>query len=189
MIGDLVQPTHLLLILIVALLVLGPKRLPEVGKSLGRGLRDFRDAVSNYSPDSLLQSDEPTVHAAEAGESELHREPPAAAAAAQGAPREASPPTPSDGESSPHSETTSDGASPPRSGTLPNGGTTPNGGAIASTASTSGNDTAEDPTAVHHPTEPAGSAPKAPHAPTAPTDAEPVDAEVVPDEHAGRASG
>ena len=46
MVGDILQPTHLLFILVIALLVLGPKRLPEVGKSLGRGLRDFRNALS-----------------------------------------------------------------------------------------------------------------------------------------------
>lgn len=46
MIGDILQPTHLLFILVIALLVLGPKRLPEVGRALGRGLRDFRSAVS-----------------------------------------------------------------------------------------------------------------------------------------------
>jgi sec-independent protein translocase protein TatA len=45
-IGDILQPTHLLFVLVVALLVLGPKRLPEVGKSLGTGLRDFRAAMS-----------------------------------------------------------------------------------------------------------------------------------------------
>jgi len=45
-IGDILQPTHLLFILVVALLVLGPKRLPEVGRALGRGLRDFRNALS-----------------------------------------------------------------------------------------------------------------------------------------------
>jgi sec-independent protein translocase protein TatA len=45
-IGDILQPTHLLFVLVVALLVLGPKRLPEVGRSLGRGLRDFRNAMS-----------------------------------------------------------------------------------------------------------------------------------------------
>ncbi len=44
--GDILQPTHLLFILFVALLVLGPKRLPEVGRSLGRGIRDFRSAMS-----------------------------------------------------------------------------------------------------------------------------------------------
>lgn len=46
MIGDILQPTHLLFVLVIALLVLGPKRLPEVGRSLGRGLRDFRSALS-----------------------------------------------------------------------------------------------------------------------------------------------
>ena len=46
MIGDILQPTHLLFVLVVALLVLGPKRLPEVGRSLGKGLRDFRSALS-----------------------------------------------------------------------------------------------------------------------------------------------
>jgi len=45
-IGDILQPTHLLFVLVVALLVLGPKRLPEVGRALGRGLRDFRNALS-----------------------------------------------------------------------------------------------------------------------------------------------
>lgn len=47
MIGDILQPTHLLFVLVIALLVLGPKRLPEVGRSLGRGLRDFRNALSS----------------------------------------------------------------------------------------------------------------------------------------------
>jgi sec-independent protein translocase protein TatA len=43
---DIVQPTHLLLLLVVALFVLGPKRLPSAAKSLGKGMRDFRSAVS-----------------------------------------------------------------------------------------------------------------------------------------------
>ncbi len=46
MVGDILQPTHLIFVLVIALLVLGPKRLPEVGRSLGRGLRDFRMAMS-----------------------------------------------------------------------------------------------------------------------------------------------
>jgi sec-independent protein translocase protein TatA len=49
MVGDILQPTHLLLILVVALLVLGPKRLPEVGRSVGKGLRDFRQAVTGVT--------------------------------------------------------------------------------------------------------------------------------------------
>lgn len=49
MVGDILQPTHLLFILVVALLVLGPKRLPEVGRTLGTGLRDFRQAINGES--------------------------------------------------------------------------------------------------------------------------------------------
>ena len=36
----------LILILIVALLVFGPKRLPEMGRSLGKGMREFKDSLS-----------------------------------------------------------------------------------------------------------------------------------------------
>jgi sec-independent protein translocase protein TatA len=53
---DILQPTHLLVILVVALIVLGPKRLPEAGRSLGRGLRDFKDAING-------SHDEPTPEA------------------------------------------------------------------------------------------------------------------------------
>ena len=45
MIGDILQPTHLIFVLVVALLVLGPKRLPEAGRALGKGIRDFRSAI------------------------------------------------------------------------------------------------------------------------------------------------
>jgi sec-independent protein translocase protein TatA len=41
------NPVHIVFIGIVALLVLGPKRLPEVARALGHGLREFREAVSN----------------------------------------------------------------------------------------------------------------------------------------------
>lgn len=50
MVGDILQPTHLLFVLVVALLVLGPKRLPEVGRQLGNGLRDFRAAINGERP-------------------------------------------------------------------------------------------------------------------------------------------
>jgi sec-independent protein translocase protein TatA len=51
MVGDILQPTHLLFVLVVALLVLGPKRLPEVGQKLGSGIRDFRNALNGESPE------------------------------------------------------------------------------------------------------------------------------------------
>ncbi|HWC25859.1 MAG TPA: twin-arginine translocase TatA/TatE family subunit [Solirubrobacteraceae bacterium] len=42
-------PGELLLILAIALVVLGPKKLPEVGRSLGRGMREFKDSLSNMT--------------------------------------------------------------------------------------------------------------------------------------------
>jgi sec-independent protein translocase protein TatA len=40
------NPVHLIFIAVVALVVLGPKRLPELAKSLGHGIREFREAMS-----------------------------------------------------------------------------------------------------------------------------------------------
>jgi sec-independent protein translocase protein TatA len=62
-VGDILQPTHLLLILVVALLVLGPKRLPEVGRSLGKGLRDFRHALNSIDEHHEQFASPPTVEA------------------------------------------------------------------------------------------------------------------------------
>jgi sec-independent protein translocase protein TatA len=49
-------PLELIVILIVALLVLGPKRLPDAARSLGRGLREFKETVSASNP--LPQDDD-----------------------------------------------------------------------------------------------------------------------------------
>ncbi|TML32386.1 MAG: twin-arginine translocase TatA/TatE family subunit [Actinobacteria bacterium] len=43
--------TGLIVILIVALLVFGPKRLPEIGRSLGKGMREFKDSITGNSPE------------------------------------------------------------------------------------------------------------------------------------------
>jgi sec-independent protein translocase protein TatA len=66
MIGDILQPTHLLFILVVALLVLGPKRLPEASRAIGKGIRDFKMAVSGEEQDhgTLLTQPTPTSVAA-----------------------------------------------------------------------------------------------------------------------------
>jgi len=63
MFEGLLQPMHLLLILGIALLVFGPKKLPELGRGLGDGIRGFKSAISG--------GDEPA--AAEPG----HKEDPA----------------------------------------------------------------------------------------------------------------
>jgi sec-independent protein translocase protein TatA len=45
MFSGLESPMHLLVVLIIAVLVLGPKKLPEVGRSLGSGIRQFKDSI------------------------------------------------------------------------------------------------------------------------------------------------
>jgi sec-independent protein translocase protein TatA len=47
MIEGLLQPTHLLIILAVAVFVFGPKKIPELGKSLAEGIRSFQDGVKS----------------------------------------------------------------------------------------------------------------------------------------------
>jgi sec-independent protein translocase protein TatA len=43
--------TGLIVILVVLLLIFGPKRLPEVGRAVGRGMREFKDSVSGNDQD------------------------------------------------------------------------------------------------------------------------------------------
>jgi sec-independent protein translocase protein TatA len=45
MLEGLFQPTHLLIIFGIALLVFGPKKLPELGKGIGEGIRGFKSAM------------------------------------------------------------------------------------------------------------------------------------------------
>jgi sec-independent protein translocase protein TatA len=46
-----IGPTELIIVLVLALIVLGPKRLPEVGRSIGRGMREFRESVAGRHDD------------------------------------------------------------------------------------------------------------------------------------------
>ena len=48
--GELFQPTHLLLVAIVALILFGPKRLPELGKGLGDGIRALKEGLKDQPP-------------------------------------------------------------------------------------------------------------------------------------------
>jgi sec-independent protein translocase protein TatA len=48
------NPIHLAFILILLLLVFGAKRLPEMGRSLGSGLRGFKESISGEDPQSTI---------------------------------------------------------------------------------------------------------------------------------------
>jgi sec-independent protein translocase protein TatA len=54
-----IGPTELIIVLIIALLILGPKRLPSAGRSLGQGLREFRDGIAGRSD---ARAEIPTSH-------------------------------------------------------------------------------------------------------------------------------
>ena len=48
-----IGPMELVIVLVIALLILGPKRLPEAGKAVGKGLREFKDSIGGHSSDDL----------------------------------------------------------------------------------------------------------------------------------------
>ena len=56
-----VGPMEIAVVLVIALIVLGPKRLPEMARNLGRGVREFRQAISidSHDDDDLDRDDEP----------------------------------------------------------------------------------------------------------------------------------
>jgi sec-independent protein translocase protein TatA len=60
MFEGLFQPMHLIVILFIALLVFGPKKLPELGKGLGDGIRSFKDSMRNRE-ESLAKPDDASI--------------------------------------------------------------------------------------------------------------------------------
>lgn len=46
-----IGPTELIIVLVIALLILGPKKLPGLGKSLGTGMREFKESITGGSKD------------------------------------------------------------------------------------------------------------------------------------------
>lgn len=68
MLGN-IGPLEIVVVLIIALVVFGPKRLPELGSSLGRGIREFRDTVTgDKHEESVKELDHPPSPAAPADE-------------------------------------------------------------------------------------------------------------------------
>ena len=58
MFEGLLQPMHMLLILGVALIVFGPKRLPEIGKALGEAIRGFKNTLNETASSESVKPSE-----------------------------------------------------------------------------------------------------------------------------------
>jgi sec-independent protein translocase protein TatA len=63
-----IGPLELIVVLVIALVVFGPKKLPELGRSLGSGMREFKDSITGHSKDddepsslAAASDDEPTT--------------------------------------------------------------------------------------------------------------------------------
>jgi sec-independent protein translocase protein TatA len=50
-------PTELIIVLVIALIVLGPKKLPEVGRSVGKGMREFKESLTGDHDDDESEAD------------------------------------------------------------------------------------------------------------------------------------
>jgi sec-independent protein translocase protein TatA len=60
-----VGPLELAIVLIIALVIFGPKRLPELGRSMGRGIREFRSSISGKGDDEEESSQPVQIEGAE----------------------------------------------------------------------------------------------------------------------------
>jgi sec-independent protein translocase protein TatA len=56
-----IGPMELIIVLVIALLVLGPKRLPEAGRSIGKGMREFKESLSGTSKDDEDEDEVPAI--------------------------------------------------------------------------------------------------------------------------------
>ena len=57
-----IGPLEIAVVLIVALIILGPKKLPDMGRSVGKGMREFKEAISGNNHDD--EDDKPAITAA-----------------------------------------------------------------------------------------------------------------------------
>jgi sec-independent protein translocase protein TatA len=53
-----IGPMELIIVLVIALIVLGPKKLPEVGRSVGKGMREFKDSLNGITDDDDDEDEE-----------------------------------------------------------------------------------------------------------------------------------
>jgi sec-independent protein translocase protein TatA len=63
-----IGPWEIAILLVIVLLVFGPKRLPEMGKSLGRGMREFKNSITGKDDDEETPAELPVQASAKAEE-------------------------------------------------------------------------------------------------------------------------
>ncbi len=56
-----IGPGELIIVLVIALIILGPKKLPEVGRSVGKGMREFKDSLAGINVDDDDEEDRKPV--------------------------------------------------------------------------------------------------------------------------------
>jgi sec-independent protein translocase protein TatA len=59
-----IGPLEIAIVLVIVLLIFGPKRLPDLGRSMGRGLREFKDSVTGKDDDKAIEPGETVTPAA-----------------------------------------------------------------------------------------------------------------------------
>ena len=90
----LLQPTHLIFLLILALLLFGAKRLPEIGRSLGVGMREFKDSVTGVQEATKIDTSRSELPPPQPGQQAAPAPAPAAVPAAAPAPAAPEAPAP-----------------------------------------------------------------------------------------------
>ncbi len=71
MFGGMLQPIHLIVILAIVLIIFGPGKLPELGKTLGSGIREFRDSIGQGGTAAAAPVVAPPVVSSEAGTTQV----------------------------------------------------------------------------------------------------------------------
>jgi sec-independent protein translocase protein TatA len=82
------NPLHIAFLVVILLLVFGARRLPEIGRSLGSGMREFKQSVTGEAPPQQPEPQQPALAAAQ------EQQPPVATPVAPTAPPEATPAEP-----------------------------------------------------------------------------------------------
>jgi sec-independent protein translocase protein TatA len=81
-----IGPLEIVIVLVIVLIIFGPKRLPDLGRSLGRGMREFKDSVTGKDKDELPEStaaDKPEPTAVKSEPAAVTPEPPTATPAGE----------------------------------------------------------------------------------------------------------